>query len=213
MTVHALSVLMHSDAFATKKYTFDMDIDSLWAPDESNFTLNSDSDDMQRAASSSVSPASWLRSTTADDQRSSLRRRSSVRTSYRQTRRQSKDNSNADLEKALRNLTDELAAADAQPSKTLVLPRGVHRYSDRDWHDSDIKKIRRAYVSNGIIFPKYKEGLDSFCKKDWEHAKRCFETVLAQRDDGPSKFFLERIADHDGVPPRTFIGYTIEDVS
>ncbi len=94
--------------------------------------------------------------------------------------------------------------------RELVLPTGSRKYSDRAWLDPDIRKIRRDFVSNAIIFPKFQEGLNSYFAKDWGNAKKCFELVLTQREDGPSIYYLERMAEHDGVPPRDFIGYSLE---
>lgn len=120
----------------------------------------------------------------------------------------------SDVEKAIQAVTEE--RVDNQPllSKTLVLPTGVRTYNERAWREPDIKKIRRDYVSNGIIFPKYQEGLKSYCTRDWGHAKQCFEFVLSQREDGPSRCFLDRMKKYEGdegVPPRNFIGYTPSD--
>ena len=118
-----------------------------------------------------------------------------------------------DIEKAIQQAQAAALAEDKKaerPPKELVLPTGVRHYNERVWFEPDIKTIRRDYVSNGIIFPKFQEGLKSYYTKDWEHAKKCFETVLTQREDGPSRYFLGLMAEHDGKPPRSFIGYTIE---
>ena len=110
----------------------------------------------------------------------------------------------------IQNATGELPDNDNQASKKLVLPEGVCHYSERAWLDPDIKKIRHTYVSNGIFFPKYKEGLKSYCLKNWTHAKQCFELVLTQQEDRPSRHFLRKITEHGSVPPRNFVGYTME---
>jgi hypothetical protein len=46
---------------------------------------------------------------------------------------------------------------------------------------------------------------------DREHAKQCFLTVLAHIDDGPSRYYLKAMEKHNGVPPRDFIGYGLEE--
>ena len=113
----------------------------------------------------------------------------------------------------IQSSTGELSDNGGQVSKKLVLPEGVCHYSERAWLDPDIRKIRHSYVSNGIFFPKYEEGLKAYCLKDWTHAKQCFELVLSQREDGPSRHFLRKIAEHNGVPPRNFVhGYTMERI-
>jgi hypothetical protein len=114
-----------------------------------------------------------------------------------------------DIEKAISAAAPTVEQA-ADRAGDLVLPNGMQHYSEKSWHASDIKKIRREYVSSGIIFPKYQEGLKAYYTKDWEHAKKCFELVLSQREDGPSSHFLNLIAEHGGVPPKKFIGYTVE---
>jgi len=84
----------------------------------------------------------------------------------------------------------------------------MNRYSDRVWLDPDMKRIRRVFVSNGIFFSKFDDGLKSYYARDWSHAKSCFELILSKfGNDGPSKYFLGCIEEHGGVPPRDFIGY------
>jgi hypothetical protein len=96
-------------------------------------------------------------------------------------------------------------------SRELDLPTGVCDYDERCWLSPDIKTIRHAYVSNGIIFPMFESGLIAFYGSQWKHAKQCFERVLTQIDDGPSKYYLKIIDEHDGVPPPDFIGYGLEE--
>ena len=100
--------------------------------------------------------------------------------------------------------------AEKPVNRTLVLPTGTSPYSEKAWLEPDIKTIRRDYVANGIIFPKYAEGLKSYYAKDWAQAKQCFEFVLTQRDDGPSRYFLKKMEEHDNQVPRSFIGYSVE---
>jgi menaquinone-dependent protoporphyrinogen IX oxidase len=114
-----------------------------------------------------------------------------------------------DIEKAIQAERTEILKFDSRPTE-LILPNGTQQYTDKAWHEPDIKKIRRVYVSNGIIFPKYQEGLKAYYAKDWEHAKKCFEFVLSQRVDGPSLHFLKLMEEHDGKCPRNFNGYTVE---
>lgn len=189
-------------------YTFDVDIEALWRSPmmtEDDNSTNSNCD-----AEPSLSSLKRM-STRARRSSSIIARDIPIVTSTRSLHRRA---SFTDVQNAASaQAAAVLAAADEltdKPSRTLVLPSSVRHYNERAWLEPDIKKIRHAYVANGIIFPKYQEGLKSFYSKDWEHAKKCFEFVLAQRDDGPSRYFLDRIAEHDGVPPRNFIGYTIE---
>ncbi|KAL7538058.1 hypothetical protein ACHAXR_008250 [Thalassiosira sp. AJA248-18] len=203
-------------------YTFDMDIEALRRPpanddnvstisDSATETLRSFSDQRRTLGPGGVASLS------SSKRRSGLVRRASFTTreipgSLR--RRSTANIPNAmtgDLEKAIKAVVeDELAEKVSSITETLVLPTGVHHYNERAWLEPDIKTIRRDYVANGIIFPKYQEGLKAYYAKDWVQAKQCFEFVLSQRDDGPSRYFLGRMEEHGGIPPRNFIGYSIE---
>jgi hypothetical protein len=89
----------------------------------------------------------------------------------------------------------------------LVLPTGPQMYSQKVWLTEDMRKIRNKY-SDGLFFQNYKSGLNSFYARDWDHAKQCFESQLNERfEDGPSRYFLGKIEEHNGIPPRNFTGY------
>jgi hypothetical protein len=175
-----------------------MDIDALWrspsAEDDNSQSSNSDIIEQWKSAGQAAG---------------SLKRRQSII-----VRRASMSGPRSS-DRSARSL---FAAAAAEPKaslekpteKELVLPTGVRDYSERAWLEPDIRTIRRDFVSNGIIFPKFQEGLNSYFAKDWSNAKKCFELVLTQREDGPSMYFLEQMAEHDGVPPRGFVGYSLE---
>jgi hypothetical protein len=109
---------------------------------------------------------------------------------------------------ALENVVDDIETPETR-ERILILPSGVSKYSEKSWLEPDMKAIRHDLVSNGVLFPKFDAGLKSYYAKDWEHAKCCFETVLSQRDDGPSRYYLRCIEKHGGKPPRGFIGYKI----
>jgi hypothetical protein len=180
-------------------YTFDMDIDALWR----------DEDDINQDLSTKSMQLS-------NSDRSLRQRPSAIRSLSFSDRPQSSLSTN---DYARRNLKDiemaiqaERVAKDSKSDRSteLILPNGTQQYTDKAWCEPDIKKIRREYVSNGIIFPKYQEGLKAYYAKDWEHAKKCFEFVLSQRPDGPSLHFLKMIEEYDGRCPRNFCGYTVE---
>eukprot|EP00550_Attheya_septentrionalis_P001799 CAMPEP_0198283324 /NCGR_PEP_ID=MMETSP1449-20131203/2958_1 /TAXON_ID=420275 /ORGANISM="Attheya septentrionalis, Strain CCMP2084" /LENGTH=1153 /DNA_ID=CAMNT_0043979907 /DNA_START=204 /DNA_END=3665 /DNA_ORIENTATION=+ len=99
-------------------------------------------------------------------------------------------------------------AEDKKPHRReLVLPTGPQMYSQKVWLTDDMRKIRNKY-SDGLFFQNYKSGLNSFYSRDWDHAKQCFESQLNERfEDGPSRYFLEKIQEHNGIPPRNFTGY------
>lgn len=104
------------------------------------------------------------------------------------------------------NTIDEIEAPEIR-KRALILPSGAANYSDKSWFEADIKTIRHDLVSNGVFFPKFDDGLKSYYAKDWEHAKKCFETVLSQRDDGPSRYFIKCMEKYGGKPPKDFLGY------
>jgi class 3 adenylate cyclase len=88
----------------------------------------------------------------------------------------------------------------------LVLPTGPALYNANVWLSEDMRKIRQLY-SDGLFFQKFNSGFLSYYARDWEHAKQCFQTILERFDDGPSSYFLKKIKETDGVPPRDFKGY------
>ena len=166
-----------------------MDIDALWrsAPD----------DDLNLSNCSNPSIVN------------SLRRLKSSRNSFTSNDGRRNSARREDIEKAIQ---DKVAAVEqaADTAMHLHLPNSIHHYDQKCWLAPDIKKIRREYVSSGVIFPKYQEGLKAFYTKNWEHAKNCFDLVLSQHEDGPSRYFLKLIAEQGGVPPKKFIGYNVE---
>ncbi|KAG7368758.1 PAS domain containing protein [Nitzschia inconspicua] len=90
----------------------------------------------------------------------------------------------------------------------LVLPTGPALYSHDAWQSPDMKRIRDRYVQ-GLFFQKFHEGLTAFYSKDWQSAKICFQQVLDNVEDGPSRYFLNQMKLNNDVPPREFRGYGI----
>jgi hypothetical protein len=86
--------------------------------------------------------------------RSSLRRGQSTRFQPRR--------SSSNLEAEIEDFLDRYT----QP-KELVLPTGPCEYSERCWLAPDIRKIRRSYVSNGVIFPMFDSGLIAYYGRQW----------------------------------------------
>ncbi|KAL3785884.1 hypothetical protein HJC23_008772 [Cyclotella cryptica] len=166
-------------------YTFDMDLSSIWKQ----------VDDEEASTSSNELHASTSSKRKA---RPSLRRGQSTRFQPR--------GSSSNLEAEIEDFLEK-----HNQSKELVLPTGPSEYNERCWLAPDIRKIRRSYVSNGVIFPMFDSGLIAYYGRQWEHAKQCFLTVLAHIDDGPSRYYLKAMEKHNGVPPRDFIGYGLEE--
>jgi len=88
----------------------------------------------------------------------------------------------------------------------LVLPSSSAMYNPGVWNSKEIRKIRQRF-SDGLFFQKFSEGLQAYYSKDWEQAKRCFRTILDRIEDGPSRYFMNQMDEHDGVPPRNFLPY------
>jgi len=193
-------------------YTFDMDIAALWRPAVNDATplFVRSSSDVDQVNGTRKRPSSLVRRVTlsASEMPGAREMPGTVTKQYRRFPPVASGNTlKSDIKETAQNVTEEVPEIS---SKMLVLPKDAFRYNQRAWLDPDIKKIRRTFVSNDIIFPKYKEGLKSYCSKDWTNAKQCFELVLSQRDDGPSQYFLGEIAEHGCIPPWSFIGYTME---
>lgn len=94
------------------------------------------------------------------------------------------------------------------PDSDLVLPSGPALYSHNLWQTPDMKRIREKFVK-GLFFQKFNAGLSAFYNKDWRTAERCFQTILDNYDDGPSKYFMSQIKKNKGTPPKDFVGYGI----
>jgi len=93
----------------------------------------------------------------------------------------------------------------------LVLPNGPVRYSERVWESAEIRIIRDRYTRGNLFFEKYRTGLNAYYKKDWSHSERCFHDILKQFDDGPSRYFLRKMDETNGVPPDDFRTYGTAD--
>ena len=95
-----------------------------------------------------------------------------------------------------------------QSPPELVLPTGPALYSHNVWQSPDMKRIRDKYVQ-GLFFQKFGAGLQAYYSGDWDAARLCFQTVLENFDDGPSRYFMTQMQKHNGVPPRGFREYTV----
>lgn len=194
-----------------------MDIDALWKvpstneDDGNSVTSNSDVETRRSFGKSSLKRRSSIRRLTLNQSSNELGTSAHVRANAQKQKSLRRISLTAPTNSPFRdleNVLDDIETPEPR-KKILVLPTGVSKYSDRSWTEPDIKAIRHDLVTKGVLFPKFDDGLKSYIAKDWEHAKKCFETVLSQRDDGPSRHFLKCIEKHGGKPPRDFIGYKI----
>ena len=191
-----------------------MDIDALWkAPptndEDANSTTSNSDVETRRSAKKSVKRRSSIRRLNLNSSSAEILGGSTL-TKQRSRRFSSATNAMNNPFRDLDNIMDDIETPETRKkSRCLVLPTGITKYSDKSWLEPDIKTIRLDLVSNGVLFPKFDDGLKSYYARDWDHAKQCFETVLSQRDDGPSRYFLKCIEKHGGKPPRDFIGYKV----
>lgn len=197
------------DGDVMELFTFDMDIDALWRKEDDDKMSDVDSINSDSVVSGRGSKR---------EARPMLKRRRSIKGL---NLKGFNSNSLSGLDPS-----DEFTAIDGGPPSArgipgeggskdfaqghsppeLVLPTGPALYNANVWQSEEMKKIRQRY-SDGLFFQKFNSGLQSYYAKDWEHAKQCFQTILERFEDGPSKYFLQQIEDHDGVPPRGFTGY------
>jgi class 3 adenylate cyclase len=106
-------------------------------------------------------------------------------------------------------VADHTEVVDVGGPAELVLPTGPAFYNASVWTNDDMRKMRQRYT-DGLFFHNFNAGLQSFYSKDWDHAKQSFITILDRFEDGPSRYFLNKIEKHNGKPPRGFCGYGIE---
>ena len=90
----------------------------------------------------------------------------------------------------------------------LTLPSGRSRYTLSSWNSEDMRIIRKRY-SEGLFFPQFNAALQAYYARDWDRAGETFAIILDRFEDGPSRYFLNQIKTHDGIPPRKFIGYNM----
>jgi class 3 adenylate cyclase len=189
-------------------FTFDVDIDALWAKKIAK---------PEGRESDSASDSGSRRGALGKNQREN--RRSLGAGAFHAL--QQGGNAGGDSDE--QNNSAFLGAATAQPSSqsefgpdgddgnkvpTLVLPTGPALYNANVWTSEDMRTMRQLY-SDGLFFQNFMSGLQSFYAKDWDHASQCFTTILQRFEDGPSRYFLRQIEEHNGKPPRDFVGYGI----
>lgn len=202
-------------------FTFDMDIDALWRPApkpaaKTPMTVAADDNVSETGSQNSQkgSRREILRapSVTALLKKPALQRRRSVQ---RIKSGEKKDDALSSDEFLTGDEAAAAAVAARIPDTTeettfsppeLELPTGPALYNANVWLSEDMRKIRQLY-SDGLFFQQFNSGFLAYYARDWEHAKQCFQTILERFDDGPSKYFLNKIEESNGVPPRDFKGY------
>ena len=201
-------------------FTYDIDVDALWEDAHSD-----DDNDDDKNISDDNNTTENLRNSNRgirNSIRSSQRSSGSLATSIRSVRSGSIRSPHGDNQ----NITAVIAAAAVKAFRTtgtgldetkttkqpdqkkskkkpeLVLPTGPALYSENIWLQADMRKIRRRYTTE--IFSTYNKGMQKYYAKDWDEAKLCFESIIDRFEDGPSRYFLDDMKNHNGVPPPNF---------
>jgi len=196
-------------------FTFDMDIDALWAAkkDKDNLDTNSDTDSSKGFKGDFEKKPSVRHITFPNSRRRSMKKLG-------------QENQHSEELKPNRSMAESAAVAAAsinsvagsgdlgrkdettyRRSPELVLPTGPTLYNANIWLNEDMRKIREKFSKDFPFFQKFNSGLQSYYAKEWDYAKQCFETVIEKFDDGPSRYFLKQIQDNNGVPPPNFLPY------
>lgn len=181
-------------------FTFDVDIDALWrSPKKKGQRYDGESDSETGSQRGSSSRRDLMR-ISAGGKLKGPRRRSVMMI---------KDTASEDASEVLgvsgTGHGDKGDLEHVGPSE-LVLPTGPAIYNANVWVNEDMRKIRERY-SDGLFFQKYSSGLQAYYSKDWDFAKQCFQQILDRFEDGPSRYFVNQMEVHGGVPPKGFKEY------
>ena len=180
--------------------TFDMDIDALWKSKANSRAGKSEQgSDTESATDKVVSKRDRISASTRQLKGS---RRRSVRINNKDGSDEFSDG-NFTKSNAVQAFESKAAENDTLRPGELVLPTGPALYNANVWVSKEMRAIRELF-SDGIFFQKFNSGLQSYYKKDWEHARQCFTTILERFEDGPSRYFFDQIEKHNGQPPRDF---------
>jgi len=218
-------------------FTFDMDVEAIHRPHGKTIRKVGENDTLSDTGSIGGETPRTLRSRKSSDRRSYQGAARQIRSRRRSVSYRSSNNSSTNIggsedfiltgnnfNPGNVNGTGSSAASIGQASVSslpstdentnfqsppeLVLPTGPALYSHNVWQSPDMKRIRDKYVQ-GLFFQKFNAGLQAYYNKDWDSAQLCFQQVLDNFDDGPSKYFMTQMKIHKGVPPKDFREYGI----
>jgi len=201
-----------------KLFTYDIDVDVLWNDTESDDDSD-DSDDSESDSADLMAISSPPEVRRNESRIWSVRKSGDVVSSSVRSRASGIADS---IRSRGTEITSALAAAAAKAMRTgpepsrkknikthgksstpeLVLPTGPALYSENVWLQSDLRRIRRRYTTN--IFDTFNLALQKYYAKEWDEARKHFEVILENFDDGPSKFYLGEMRKHNGIPPPDF---------
>jgi class 3 adenylate cyclase len=198
-------------------YTYDMDIEALWQKQKTQHQGFEGEDETSESESGPGAGGSKRGFKAHSQQGQSGRPFLSTSRRFRSTRRFDDSKASeefrvgATAEKDFQpnvSITNDATKNDevnqSSPGE-LVLPTGPALYSSNVWLSEDMRTIRQRFTH--VIFQRFSSGLQAYYSKDWKTARENFSAVLEYFEDGPSRYFVNEIDKHKGVPPRDFNGY------
>jgi hypothetical protein len=105
-------------------------------------------------------------------------------------------------------LAEEKNAERSKEAPTIVVPP----YTQQIWtEDADLVDLRHLITDS--VRTLWDMGMEAYIAGDWSKAKQIFDETLrlTKGKDGPSKALLAYIAEHDGVAPKSWKGYRVDD--
>jgi class 3 adenylate cyclase len=199
-------------------YTYDLDVDALWKDTRKGGDVEDDCEESGSRRSSGPTGAksggnSLLKMTrrismrnfelTSENQTTPTLLAAAAEASSKSINSGSDHASNIPAQYQESESVDDHSSRVKEPE--LVLPSGPSLYSDNIWLQSDMRRIRRRYTP--AVIRTYSMGLKKYYAKDWDGARQCFESVMERFEDGPSKYFLNEMKEHNYVPPPLFQPY------
>jgi Adenylate cyclase, family 3 (some proteins contain HAMP domain) len=94
----------------------------------------------------------------------------------------------------------------SQSDETLALPTEQCIYKPSIWLSDDMRVVRGKYAG-GDFFQKFNVGLQHYFDGEWSAAKQAFEEIDGKINDGPCKYYLNKMKETNFVVPRSFAGW------
>lgn len=101
-----------------------------------------------------------------------------------------------------RRKSEREAVPKQEAQRKLDIPEGNMVYTASIWHFEEIRTIRKRFTPQ--FFQKFNTGYQQYISGKWADAKESFEFMEKHYDDGPSKFFLEKMEESDYKTPINF---------
>lgn len=90
--------------------------------------------------------------------------------------------------------------------EVLALPTEQCIYKSSIWLSEDMRIVRGKYAGSDF-FQKFNIAMQHYFEGEWGTAKAVFEEVDEELDDGPSKYYLNKMKETNFVVPRGFTGW------